>query len=96
MPFKTTSGIIAEETRNEERAAQHPPMHNFYFTFGCGIEQPHRNKFVKISARSPERAREIMFNTFGPEWAVTYDEASFAGQQERYGITQLIHIQEAL
>ncbi len=60
-----------------------------YFTFGCGIDQPHRNKYVRIIAPDGHAAREAMFEKYGKHWAFQYDEDAFAGQPEEYGIKEL-------
>lgn len=62
-------------------------MSSHYFTFGFGT--PYRNKFVRIEADTKGEAREEMVRNFGLKWAFQYDEAGFAGQQERFGLTEL-------
>ena len=47
---------------------------NYYFTFGVGIDAPHRNCYTVISAESWDDARQKMFDRFGREWAFQYDE----------------------
>ena len=49
-------------------------MSKFYFTFGCGIDEPNRNCYTVIEADSFEEAREIMIQRFGLKWAFQYDE----------------------
>lgn len=49
-------------------------MKNYYFTFGCGIDDPHRNCYTVIQAESYDEARDIMFDRFGDKWAFQYDE----------------------
>lgn len=46
----------------------------WYFTFGCGTEDPHRNCYTVIEAESYESARNEMFNRFGSKWAFQYSE----------------------
>lgn len=60
---------------------------NFYFTFGYGT--PYRNNFVKIEADTYGQAREEMARLHGRHWAFQYTEKGFAGQEERYGLTEL-------
>lgn len=49
-------------------------MKRYYFTFGCGEDDPHRNCYTVIEAESYEKAREIMFSKYGSRWAFQYDE----------------------
>ena len=49
-------------------------MANYYFTFGCGIDDPHRNCYTVIQAESYNEARDIMFDRFGSKWAFQYEE----------------------
>jgi len=52
-------------------------MENFYFTFGCGIDDPHRNCYTVIEAESWEDAREDMIRRFGIKWAFQYAEKNW-------------------
>lgn len=58
-----------------------------YFTFGFGT--PYRNKFVKIEADTKGQAREEMIRIYGLKWAFQYDESSWIGQEERFGLKEL-------
>lgn len=49
-------------------------MERYYFTFGCGIDDPHRNCYTIIEAESYEAAREEMVRRFGIKWAFQYTE----------------------
>lgn len=49
----------------------------FYFTFGCGADEPHRNCYTVIEAGSYMEAREKMLARFGTNWAFQYDERSW-------------------
>lgn len=49
-------------------------MSKFYFTFGCGIDDPHRNCYTVIEAETDEEARNIMFDKFGNKWSMQYTE----------------------
>ena len=49
-------------------------MKKYYFTFGCGIDDPHRNCYTVIEAESYEKARDIMIDRFGLKWAFQYEE----------------------
>jgi hypothetical protein len=49
-------------------------MKKYYFTFGCGIDDNHRNCYTVIEAADYESAREEMFRRFGNKWAFQYDE----------------------
>ncbi len=54
-------------------------MDKYYFTFGCGIDNLHRNGYHIIEAESREIARERMFERFGAKWAFQYNSAEEAG-----------------
>lgn len=49
-------------------------MSKYYFTFGCGIDDPHRNCYTVIEASSWSEARKIMVSRFGTHWAFQYEE----------------------
>lgn len=49
-------------------------MKKWYFTFGCGIDEPYRNCYTVIEAESYEKAREEMVRLFGRSWAFQYSE----------------------
>lgn len=49
-------------------------MERYYFTFGCGIDDPHRNCYTIIEAESYEAARDEMVRRFGTKWAFQYTE----------------------
>jgi len=49
-------------------------MPKFYFTFGCGIDDPHRNCYTVIEAKDDGEARDIMFDRFGNKWSMQYTE----------------------
>ena len=53
----------------------------YYFTFGCGIDNPHRNGYHIIDAESELAAREVMNSRFD-RWAFSYDSAEAAGVEE--------------
>lgn len=59
----------------------------FYFTFGFGHSL--RDHYVTIEAENAEAARKKMVRHHGQMWAFQYDEKSFAGQPEKYGITEI-------
>lgn len=52
-------------------------MGKFYFTFGCGIDEPHRNCYTVIESESYESAREEMIRRFGTKWAFQYPEKNW-------------------
>ncbi len=59
----------------------------FYFTFGVG-DEIHRNHYVRlVGTYHTTRARMVAL--FGRKWAFQYDERQFAGQPERYGLSEL-------
>ena len=63
-------------------------MPNFYGTFRQA-DHARKNKFVVIKAANDEVAFFKMKDLFGRDWANLYDEKEFAGQVERYGLTEL-------
>ena len=44
-------------------------MERYYFTFGVGIDKPHRNCYHVIEAENYAEARDEMFREFGQDWA---------------------------
>lgn len=64
---------------------------SWFFTFGCGIDQPHRNKYVEVFADHSEEAREKMSSIFGNKWCMQYDRAEDAGVAI-YGLVHLATI----
>jgi hypothetical protein len=65
----------------------------YYVTFGSGHHDTHgrslMHHYVVIEAEHEIEARQTMFSYFGPKWASIYTEAGFAGQVERFGLTEL-------
>ena len=59
-------------------------MERYYFTFGVGIDKPHRNCYHVIEAESYMAAREEMFNKFGECWAFQYTEQQWRISKEDY------------
>ena len=59
-------------------------MKKFYFTFGVGIDKPHRNCYHVIDADSYEAARDEMVNRFGLDWAFQYTEEQWQVSKEKY------------
>ena len=55
--------------------------HKYYFTFSCGVNDPHRNGYHIIEAESELAAREIMNSRFN-RWAFGYESAEAAGVEE--------------
>lgn len=64
-------------------------MKDYFFTFGCG--SANALKYVRISARSEEQAREAMFKRYGKDWAFCYGEEEFKPQICTYGMAELEH-----
>ena len=58
-------------------------MERYYFTFGVGIDKPHRCCYHVIEAASYEQARDEMFRRFGDKWAFQYDEAGWLMKNPR-------------
>ena len=42
-------------------------MNRYYFTFGCGIDMPHRNCYHVEVAEDYVKAREQMIDKFGTD-----------------------------
>ena len=63
-------------------------MTKHYFTFGCGIDNLHRNCYHVIEAETSDAAREMMFQRFGARWAFQYDSAEAAGV-ERWNLKEV-------
>lgn len=57
-----------------EKTERQSVMKRWYFTFGCGIDDPHRNCYTVIEAESYESARDEMVRRFGVKWAFQYSE----------------------
>jgi len=49
-------------------------MEKWYFTFGCGSDDPHRNCYTVIEAKDYADARKEMIRRFGVKWAFQYSE----------------------
>ena len=62
-----------------------------YFTFGCG--QTFAERHVTITAKTAQRCREIMFNTFGEKWSMQYQENP--GNSDHYPTKELMTITES-
>ena len=58
----------------------------YYFTFGVGIDKPHRNCYHVIEADSYEAARDEMVNRFGLDWAFQYSEEQWKISKEKYDL----------
>lgn len=59
-------------------------MKRYYFTFGVGIDDPHRNCYHVIEADSFDAARDEMFRVFGEKWAFQYTEERWRVSKEDY------------
>lgn len=62
-----------------------------YFTFGCG--QTFAERHVTITAKTAQRCREIMFDTFGEKWSMQYQDDP--GINDRYPTKELMTITES-
>lgn len=56
----------------------------YYFTFGCGIDTPHRNCYHVEVAEDYGKARERMVEKFGNDWAFQYTEEEWRVSREEY------------
>lgn len=56
----------------------------YYFTFGCGIDTPHRNCYHVEVAEDYGKAREQMVDKFGIDWAFQYSEDKWLVNHENY------------
>lgn len=59
-------------------------MKKYYFTFGCGIDTPHRNCYHVEVAEDYGKARERMVEKFGTDWAFQYSEEEWLIKYEDY------------
>lgn len=59
-------------------------MERYYFTFGVGIDKPHRNCYHVIEAENAGEARDEMFRDFGQDWAFQYTEEQWRISKEDY------------
>lgn len=59
-------------------------MKRFYFTFGHGIDNPHRNCYHVEVAEDYIKAREQMNDKFGTDWAFQYTEEEWHISREDY------------
>ena len=64
-------------------------MYKWYFTFGCGLDDPHRNGYHIIEASSFDSAREEMLRRFGYGWAFQYSEKEFEEKVEKYNLYEV-------
>lgn len=64
---------------------------SWFFSFGCGIDQPHRSKYVEVMANNADEAAEKMESIFGREWCMQYQDRESIGV-ERYGLIHLATI----
>lgn len=60
----------------------------WYFTFMLG-QGDLGFKFVKIEGTYAQ-ARKKMVQEFGTRWGFQYSEKDFAGQAEKYGLSELV------
>lgn len=61
-------------------------MERYYFTFGVGLDKPHRNCYHVIEADSYEAASDEMVNCFGLDWAFQYSEEQWKVSKEKYDL----------
>lgn len=59
-------------------------MEKYYFTFGCGINDPHRNCYHIEIAENYREARERMIDKFGINWAFQYTEDDWKISPKEY------------
>lgn len=59
-------------------------MNRYYFTFGCGIDDPYRNCYHVEVAEDYGKAREQMIDKFGIDWAFQYSEDEWLIKYEDY------------
>lgn len=63
-------------------------MPKFYFTFSQ--KSPNKDKYVVIEEDLINEARNVMFETFGRNWAFAYTEKEFLPQIEEFNLTELV------
>ena len=56
----------------------------YYFTFGCGIDDVHRNCSHMEVAEDYGKARNQMIDKFGIDWAFQYTEDKWRISREDY------------
>lgn len=59
-------------------------MKKYYFTFGCGIDDAHRNCYHVEVAENFGKAREQMIDKFGIDWAFQYTEDEWLISPDHY------------
>lgn len=64
-------------------------MEKWYFTFGCGIDDLHRNGYHVVVAPDADTARKIMILRFGIKWSMQYSEEEFSGQVKEYHLHEV-------
>lgn len=64
-----------------------PKLHRFFFTFGGAYNL--RLNYVVVEAENRAEARLTMQSIYGRSYAFDYDETGFAGQPDKYGLTQV-------
>jgi hypothetical protein len=57
-------------------------LKKWWFTFCCGIDNPNRNCYTVIEARTYGQARRKMVDKYMDKWAFQYDSADAAGVSE--------------
>lgn len=70
-------------------------MPNFFVTFGSNHVHPNTGEclfkhYVRIPAPNKPTARRIVVHRLGSAWSMMYDEEQFAGQVEKYGLTEWV------
>lgn len=58
-----------------------------YVTYGCGSRL--RNCFSMVEAETFQAAHAKVYEVCGTKYAFTYDEKHFAGQEEKYCLTEV-------
>ena len=58
-----------------------------YVTYGWGYAQ--RNNYSVVDAPTYLEAQQLITATCGSAYAFSYSAAAFAGQAERYGLTEI-------
>jgi hypothetical protein len=64
-----------------------PNLHRFYFTFGRAYNL--RDNYVVVKDESRDGARRRVQAIYGRSYAFDYDEATFAPQPDKYGLTEV-------
>ena len=64
-------------------------METWYFTFGCSHQK--RNSYVRVQAPDCEKARSLMIEVYGTNWAFCYSDVNDIHPDDQHEADVLIH-----